>query len=190
MNPNMIHLKYQDIALRSALPSDAKRLVAWWRDGAVMAHAGFPHGIEVDEHDLVKRLEKQSSNSNAHNHLFIIMFSNNPIGEMNVNYREYEAEIGIKICEAIHQNRGLGRQALKCLIAFLFETKAIDRIVLDTNLANKRAQHVYESLGFVSTGVRYQAFTNQLGVKQDVIDYALNREQYLRLDWRIPNNDI
>ncbi len=190
MKPNILALKFQDIVLRSALPSDAKTLVAWWRDGAVMAHAGFPRGIEIDESDLVKRLEKQQTSIRGHNHLFIIMFSKRPIGEMNVNYREHEAEIGIKICEAIHQNKGLGRQALKCLISFIFDNKAIDRIVLDTNFANKRARHVYESLGFVSKGIRYQAFEDQLGVKQDVIDYILSREHYFDLDWSIPHNDL
>ena len=40
-----MHLQYDDLTIRSALPSDAPQLVCWWNDGAVMAHAGFPLGL-------------------------------------------------------------------------------------------------------------------------------------------------
>lgn len=40
-----MHLQYNDLTIRSALPADAPQLVRWWNDGAVMAHAGFPLGL-------------------------------------------------------------------------------------------------------------------------------------------------
>ena len=42
-----MELKYGTVLLRDATKADAKQLVHWWNDGAVMAHAGFPMGLEL-----------------------------------------------------------------------------------------------------------------------------------------------
>ena len=41
----MITLTKDNITIRSATLADAPLLNAWWNDGAVMAHAGFPQGL-------------------------------------------------------------------------------------------------------------------------------------------------
>ncbi|NLB72108.1 MAG: hypothetical protein GX797_08930 [Chloroflexi bacterium] len=46
-----------DLALREAMPSDARRLTEWWNDGDVMEHAGFPKGLGVTEEETRKMLE-------------------------------------------------------------------------------------------------------------------------------------
>jgi hypothetical protein len=38
-------LEFDGILLRNAEKADAAQLAAWWNDGAVMAHAGFPLGL-------------------------------------------------------------------------------------------------------------------------------------------------
>ena len=48
-------------------------------------------------------------------------------------------------------------------------------MVLDTNLANTRAQHVYEKLGFVRLRTRVDAWTDQVGQPQSAVDYELTR---------------
>ena len=53
------------------------------------------------------------------------------------------------------------------------------RIVLDTNLNNRRAQHVYEQLGFRRLGVRKDAWRDQLGVLQSAVDYELRPEDFI-----------
>ena len=82
------------------------------------------------------------------------MYKRQPIGEMNYNNKgEKTAEIGIKICDFSLHNRSLGTKALVMLISSLFDDMGFAKIVLDTNLNNKRAQHVYEKLGFKRTAV-------------------------------------
>ncbi|MFA5235741.1 MAG: GNAT family protein [Bacilli bacterium] len=93
----------------------------------------------------------------------MIIYKQKPVGEMNYRCHDLKAEIGIKICEAEYQNQGIGRNALKGLISYLFDELKMKTVVLDTNLKNKRAQHVYESIGFLSTGIRYQAFKKSIG---------------------------
>ena len=73
------------------------------------------------------------------------------------------------------------------MITYLFEDEALNekfpvfRIILDTNLKNERAQHVYEKLGFTRVRVNYGAWEDQLGVLQDSVDYEITRKQYMTL---------
>ena len=54
-----------------------------------------------------------------------------------------------------------------------------DKIVLDTNLTNLRAQHVYESLGFRKLRINYDSWTDQLGNKQSAVDYELTEDNFV-----------
>lgn len=58
------------------------------------------------------------------------------------------------------------------LIRWLFRNGYAE-IVLDTNLTNTRAQHVYESLGFRKVRTNIDSWKDQLGRLQSSVDYAL-----------------
>ena len=45
----MTKIQYENLTIRQAEVADAKQLAAWWNDGAVMAHAGFPNGLGTTE---------------------------------------------------------------------------------------------------------------------------------------------
>ena len=45
LKENEMNLQYRSLTIRTAVPSDAAQLTAWWNDGSVMAHAGFPNGL-------------------------------------------------------------------------------------------------------------------------------------------------
>ena len=75
------------------------------------------------------------------------------------------------------QERGLGRIALSLLIGELF-SMGFPKIVLDTNLNNTRAQHVYEKLGFQKVAIRENSWTDQLGNPQSAVDYELTPENF------------
>ena len=154
-------------------------LAAWWNDGAVMAHAGFPLGLGTSAEAVAAQLEGDTDDTRRR---LILESDGRPVGEMS--YRilaDGSAEIGIKICEAAYQERGLGRAALRLLIRALLD-RGCGRIVLDTNLNNKRAQHVYELLGFRKTGVRYDSWRDQLGKMQSAVDYELTESAFRERD--------
>ena len=159
-----MYLQYHDLTIRDARPADAPQLVRWWNDGAVMAHAGFPLGLGTT-------VEKEAARLPASGRL-MLEYDDRPIGEMNWRDVGGAAEIGIKICEAPMQERGLGRIALSLLIRELF-SMGFQKIVLDTNLNNTRAQHVYEKLGFQKVAIRKNSWTDQLGNPQSAVDYEL-----------------
>ena len=107
----MTKIQYENLTIRQTVPADAKQLAAWWNDGAVMAHAGFPNGLGITEEEVIRGLGGGS---------LVIEENDRLIGECN--YRQTEdgvAEIGIKICETDCQNRGAGRKLLSMLVGWL-----------------------------------------------------------------------
>ena len=169
-------IHYQNITIRNAVASDAEQLAAWWNDGAVMAHAGFPLGLGTNPQKVTSELETDSDRTRRR---LMLLLENKPIGEMC--YRILEdgsADIGIKICESTHQEKGIGRKALSMLIGALFDM-GCPKIVLDTSLKNLRAQHVYETLGFQKLRVNIDSWKNQLGEPESSVDYALTAENFI-----------
>jgi len=67
---------------------------------------------------------------------------------------------------------------LSMLIKELFRM-GWQKIILDTNLRNKRAQHVYEMLGFQKVRVNLDCWIDQLGQKQSVVDYELTNDDFI-----------
>ena len=163
-------IQFENLTIRQAEVTDAKQLTAWWNDGAVMAHAGFPNGLGTTEEEVIKGLG---------NGCMVIEESDRLIGECNYrNVADGVAEIGIKICETDCQNRGVGRKVLSMLIGWLFRN-GYSKIVLDTNLTNTRAQHVYESLGFRKVRTNIDSWKDQLGRLQSSVDYELVENDFV-----------
>lgn len=169
-------IQKNDITIRNARREDCEQLAAWWNDGRVMAHAGFPLGL----HTTAEEIESQiAGDSDETKRRLIIEYRGRSIGETSYsNVGNRTAEIGIKICESAFQERGLGRVILSLLIRELF-SDGFSRIVLDTNLNNLRAQHVYEKLGFRKLRIRENSWKNQLGEWQSAVDYELGPEDFV-----------
>ena len=141
-------VQHNNLTIRDATANDAHTLCKWWNDGKVMAHAGFPNGLGTSPNMVELQLSHDSDDTQRH---LIIEADNIPIGEMNYkNKGNGIAEIGIKICAFSKQERGYGKQLLSMLISALFEKMKYSKIILDTNLNNRRAQHVYEDLDFAN----------------------------------------
>jgi len=173
-----MNLSKNNLMIRNALPSDAELLCAWWNDGVIMAHAGFPNGLG----DTPERIrESLSGDSDTTHRRHIIELDGKPIGEMNYrNKGEQTAEIGIKICDAAEREKGYGTTLLSLFMEELFLRYDYEKIILDTHVKNARAQHVYEhKLGFRRLGVRENSWRDQLGEWQSSIDYELTKSDWL-----------
>lgn len=171
-----MELRNNDLALREAMPSDARKLTEWWNDGDVMEHAGFPKGLGVTEEETRKMLENTDP---AKMIRLIIEVDEKSVGECSFRLEGHQAEIGIKLCETEYQNRGFGRRALRMMINHIFDRyEQIEKIVLDTDVNNKRSRHVYELLGFNLVATRPDAWQDQLGAWRTDVDYELTRENF------------
>ncbi len=171
-----MRLQGHDIVIRDAERDDCAQLAAWWNDGGVMAHAGFPLGLHTTAEEVGRQLARDSDETGRR---LIIEYRGRRIGEMSWHNEGCRtAQIGIKICERDHQDRGLGRIILSMLIRELFSS-GYEKIVLDTNVRNARAQHVYELLGFCRVRVNENAWQDQLGAWQSSVDYELTPETFV-----------
>ncbi len=174
-----MYIRDGSLSLRNAVLEDASILCDWWNDGKVMAHAGFPNGIGTTNQEVSDSIKSNTDQ----NRLLIIENNGIPIGEMN--YRTVNdgvAEIGIKICINQEQGKGNGTRLLRMLINTLFNDLGYNKIILDTNLNNIRAQHVYEKLGFKKVRVNIDAWRDQLGELQSSVDYELLKDDYLKAE--------
>lgn len=170
-----MRLEYEDICIRNAEEKDCPQLAEWWNDGRIMAHAGFPDGLHTDVQTIRRQIENDSDETKRR---LIIQDRNTSIGEMSFRVlNETTVKIGIKICNPYFQNRGLGRILLSMLLKELF-ARGYVKIVLDTDSENRRAQHVYELLGFEKTAVREHAWVDQRGQLRTAIDYQLDKDHF------------
>ncbi|MDF2869268.1 MAG: family acetyltransferase [Anaerocolumna sp.] len=169
-------IQNKNLIIRDAVLKDAEILCHWWNDGRVMAHAGFPNGVGISIENLQKQL---AASENSKVNRLIIEADNKAIGEMSYSSTEDGgAEIGIKICDDTQQEKGYGRILLSMLIKELFRT-GYTKILLDTNLNNTRAQHVYEKLGFIKRRVNKDVWKDQSGRLQTSIDYELTQTDFI-----------
>jgi RimJ/RimL family protein N-acetyltransferase len=144
-----------------------------------MAHAGFPRGLNTSALEVTKQILK----SNDQFRLLIIEAEGIPIGEMNYRLVDPEtAEIGVKICDFGFQGKGYGPKLISMLLKHLFVQINIKRVILDTNLKNVRAQHVYEKCGFKKIRVNPDAWMDQEGVWQTSVDYELTKNDFLKIE--------
>lgn len=164
------------LLIRDATLKDAKQLTIWWNDGKIMEHAGYPNGLGITE-DKVKDLIENKIGATR----LILEKNKISIGEMSYRLIEEKcAEIGIKICDETQREKGNGTIYLKMLLHYLFLEEKVERIILDTNKENKRAQHVYEKLGFQKIQENVDSWRDQIGKLQSSVDYELKREIFLK----------
>jgi RimJ/RimL family protein N-acetyltransferase len=155
-----MELRQENLLIRYATINDANILCNWWNDGKIMAHAGFPDGINTTEEKIRKQILEETGETTRR---WIIEIDGEPAGEMNYrNKGNNIAEIGIKICDFNKQEKGNGTKLLKMFIRHMFEQLMYEKVILDTKLNNKRAQHVYEKIGFEKTGMDENAIYYEL----------------------------
>ena len=165
------------LTIRNAMPDDAQQLCIWWNDGEIMAHAGFPNGTGENPEDISKSLATDTDETHRRH---VIELDGKPIGEMNYrNKGDNVAEIGIKICDFTNHRKGMGTELLSMFIDALFSRYGYEKVILDTNVKNKRAQHVYEEkLGFRRLRVNENSWRDQLGEPQSSIDYEITKADW------------
>ena len=57
-------------------------------------------------------------------------------------------------------------------------SRGFRKIILDTDLENTRAQHVYELLGFRKVTIHKDSWVNQIGEPRSSVDYELTETEF------------
>lgn len=171
-----MYLCKDHFVIRNATNKDADILMKWWNDGNIMEHAGFFDGLGITKEEIIYGISQDHDDIKRR---LIIEEDNTPIGEMCIYNRMFGTmEIAIKICDVSRQNKGIGKIVLSMLIKHLFE-RGYKRIILDTDLNNLRAQHVYERLGFRKIRTNIDSWKDQRGNLRSSVDYALIQRYFI-----------
>jgi len=85
--------------------------------------------------------------------------------------------LGINICEDEYLNNGLGTEALKLWINYLFENSSVHKIECHTWSLNPRMMHVNEKLQFKLEG-RERELIQWQGEWQDRMRYGMLRQEW------------
>jgi RimJ/RimL family protein N-acetyltransferase len=95
----------------------------------------------------------------------ILEVTGKPTGEMNChNMGNKIAQISIEIQPEM-RNKGYGTRFLSMLIDELFTSAGYKKIMLDVDIDNHHARHVYEKLGFRVARIKHE---------NRVVDYELD----------------
>jgi RimJ/RimL family protein N-acetyltransferase len=91
------------------------------------------------------------------------------------------AEVGIMIGDVTQQNHGYGRDAIRTLLRFGFETLGLHSIEIRYSTENERAAHLYRSIGFQHAGVlRQHTFIRGAWEDEGVLDMLADEWAGLR----------
>jgi aminoglycoside 6'-N-acetyltransferase len=126
--------KTDDAALEAVMASPGVR--AWWWDFDVGDFAR--HTAEPDVEP------------------FVIEHASEVVGylqvseEDSVQYRFAGIDLALRDDA---QDRGLGSDAVRTIVRYLFDERGHHRLTIDPALANERAIHCYEKVGFTRVGV-------------------------------------
>ncbi|MCY3782680.1 MAG: GNAT family protein [Chloroflexi bacterium] len=139
------------LRLRPITPDDLPDLLRWLGDPEVMAFYGRPPS------SLVEARGEFLEPSNLPCWRFIIEADGRAVGEIQYGYWyadvTWSAGIDIFIGEPDARDRGLGTEAIRTLLQYLFETKRMRRVAIDPEPSNHRAIRAYEKAGFRFDGV-------------------------------------
>jgi len=176
-----------NVVLRDRLPSDADRYVDWMDHGewleydAPWENTSGPLTLQRREELRKGFIESCEGEQPCPRRRAIIADRDDrPLGWVNT-YRQDDAPgtlyVGIDICEDDCLNRGLGTEALKLWIEYLFANADIERIGLETWSFNPRMKRAAEKAGLVLANVKHQEMEWQ-GELLDMLQYYVLRSEW------------
>ena len=142
------------VSLRPVAATDVADLFRWLHDPGVIEWWGEPPA-DID----ACREDNIAADEDAPTWRFIIEERGRPVGMIQYYHEYYDkhywfsAGIDIFIGEPDARDRGLGSEAVRTLLAYLFEVKRLHRVTIDPQVENARAIRAYEKAGFVRDGV-------------------------------------
>lgn len=142
----------EKVVLREKTIDDAREDYAWRTDPELASYdAARP--LRVTFNDYLALYAEELQHPSPYRRTFAIDdLEGRHIGNImyyNVDERRGEAELGITIGDRNYWGRGLGADAVRALVRYLFTTMDLKRIYLHTLDWNIRAQRSFRNAGFV-----------------------------------------
>jgi RimJ/RimL family protein N-acetyltransferase len=170
------------VYLRPREPGDAEMAHRWYEDARIASNMGdLPLSLALRQH----RYEASSTEPPTDTHPFVICRLEDDVAVgrtdlFDIDQRHGSACFGITIDPELW-SRGYGTDAVSALVDFAFGQLRLERVWLDTDIENARAQAAYAKAGFVREGVLRHSFY-QDGRWSDDVRMAMIRDEWLALD--------
>ena len=142
-----------DVAFRAVADGDVPDMWRWAHDPEVIEFWGPPPADVAALRDLVMDPGDQPT------WRFIIELAARSVGFIQYHHPHadpasfWSAGIDIYIGEPDARNRGVGTEAVRTMLAYLFEVQHVHRVTIDPQTTNARAIRCYEHAGFHRDGV-------------------------------------
>jgi diamine N-acetyltransferase len=169
-------IRGERIVLRAIEREDLPNYVRWLNDPVVLEHFGqyAPFSLAQEEQWYEQMLQDQKQRS------FAIEYEGRHVGGAgfcNIDGRNQNAEVGLFIGMPELWDQGLGRETLQMLLHFGFYQMNLHRIHLRVFAENRRAVHLYETLGFQHEG-RWRQAEFRHGHFQDMLWMGILRDEW------------
>jgi aminoglycoside 6'-N-acetyltransferase len=142
-----------DVSFRPIVPGDLDDLWRWQHETEVVQWWGEP----TEDREEFRR--ENFDSDVAPTWRFIIEWDGRGVGLIQY-YHDYadtedswSAGIDIYIGEPDARDHGVGTEAVRTLLRYLFEVKHVHRVTIDPQTTNARAIRAYEKAGFSRDGV-------------------------------------
>jgi len=170
------------VYLRPLEPDDAPLVHRWFEDTRIATLMGdLPRSLARRR----QRYEADVADQGSGFFLFLIcrLEDHLPVGRTDlfqIDRQHGSAALGITIGDPAMWDKGYGTDAVNALVDFAFGQLRLERVWLDTDAHNARAQAAYTKAGFVREGVLRHTFY-QDGQWSDDVRMAMIREEWAAL---------
>jgi aminoglycoside 6'-N-acetyltransferase len=145
-----LKLKGKRVTIRPVVWDDLPALCRWYNDPIVMRE------VRVERYkptlEEVQRLWPVWQNPGPTDfHMYVICLNDKTIGEIGYRYQDtdqHSASLDIKIGEPSLWSQGLGTEAIKLFVAYLFDQLHCQHVIAEPGDWNKRSLRLFEKCGF------------------------------------------
>ena len=175
-------LRGEHVYLGPLEPDDADLVSRWYSDDRVRKLMGDP---PLSGATRRARYESAARDDGEAVYRFVIcrLDDDTPVGRadlFDIDRTNGHCSFGIAIGDPELWGRGLGTDAVNAIVDFAFGELRLERVMLDTDADNLRAQAAYAKAGFVVEGRRRHYWFGDGGYGDDVL-MALLRDEWQAL---------
>lgn len=169
----------QNLLIRQAKFQDYEYFAKWELDPEVTAFLSFDDDRTYE--DVVNEAIRDKSDETKMDLTIEDKKSGQPIGRIIITRIDRHSDsldvTKLYIGEKEMRGKGVGEEVMRLLLAYCFTFMHMERVSLDYYTGNKRAQNLYERLGFKSEGVARNA-TRKNGRYYDLHLMSMLRSEF------------